>query len=415
MKIITLLFSLLISFAVTANINQIDIKKVTTDASRVELFRWLIENQSYYSHWTPEWNADKSREELSKKLTEVYGSFLVARAKSVDYQLLLGDVAHYLYNLDVKEYYDSAVTHYKKAKQVAPNDFRTDWFLAFHYAQSSALDKGVSLFLMAEKELPAKTPAEFWSEYVWTMSVANMPSHAIFGMDQEKKILGKKGFLEEQLGETIRKRLIAVDRDSTYQRNQIWSFSPGEKNSYTSRLLGVRATVDSSWNVIAHNYAKRFSALILNPTPIKTTSGKVVNYTIAIMMKSAEDTEKLDDYIQKFVANFAGKNKINFSQKYKNIVVYEIKESSMYQDMGGGHLYFIGVERQAPNYPGLLIEEMAKLPSESGVLRYYRPSSGRTRLPGKILYGVMLDASEEIHDKALQVFKDFFENQLTLE
>jgi tetratricopeptide (TPR) repeat protein len=399
-----------------ANINFIDISKISSDRKFVTAFNYIKENQHYYDHWTNEWSYDKPKEILINKLEENYSIFSSLPAKKEELYLLLGDIAHYLYNLDDTAYYNIAVESYDSAIRTNPNDYRTYWFLGFHYALSNVPTQAIDNFLKAQELLPIEQPADFWNEYAWATAVTNMPSHCIFAMDKVKSISGKEGSFETQQGQGIYKKIVAVDKDKSYKKEDIWTASQGTKTTFISRSLGIKILVDSTWIVSVYDYTNHQSAFIINPPTIKNEKGKEIHYTVAILIKSGNDKDKLEDYISNFVAKYPDKRKISYSDKYDKMVAYEIKDKSMYKDIGGGHLYMLGIERNAPKYPGLLLENPSKLPNgNTGQVTYYTASDSKDRFKGKIFYAIMLDSCEDIHEKSFAIFKALFDNQIMIE
>jgi len=88
----------------------------------------------------------------------------------------------------------------------------------------------------------------------------------------------------------------------------------------------------------------------------------------------------------------------------------------MYEDIGGGHLYMIGVERESPEFSGLQLENPELLPlGTPGQVSYYRGTNVKTRFKGKIFYAILLDSCEDIHDQSLAIFKELFDNQMVIE
>jgi len=419
MKHKILLFSFLFSVGnVFANIRHIDLSKITADPHLKTLFRFVADNEKYYSQWIPQWNYEKSKPELDLKLQEAYRAFYALQLSNEESYLLLGDIAHYLYNLEVKPYYDSALVNYHKATLANPKDFRCYWFVGFHFAQSTRLQDGIDNIFRAQRMLSSPGPADFWNEYAWVTAIANMPSHSVYAMDRAREILGTPGNMETQFGSIVRKRIVAVDRDSTYSKQAIWSVSNGEGNTFTSRPFGTKMNVDSTWQVSIYDYTKRMGAFVLSPPTAKNKNGRDIHYTIALLMKTAADNDELDTYLQQYISKFDEKKKINFSKKkYDKMLAYEIKDKTMYPDIGGGHLYMIGIERNAPPYPGLLLEDPSSFPdaNKKNEVSYYRPSNSRNRFTGKIFYAIILDSCEDIHEESLSVFKTFFEKQLVIE
>ncbi|MGE5317574.1 MAG: tetratricopeptide repeat protein [Chloroflexota bacterium] len=415
-KVIVFLIGALIAFDTFANVNNINISKICADSKCLSAFNDIKDNQQLYDHWTNEWKFDTPKEVVQIKLREYFTTFSSITPKNEELFLLLGDIAHYLYNLDDTAYFSKAVNNYNLAIKSNPKGYRAYWFLGFHYALSNVPTLAIENFLKAQELLPADQPADFWNEYAMATAITNMPSHCIYAMDQVKRISGVAGSFETQLGPTIHKRIVEIDKEMSYPKEDLWSISKGEKIVFTSRPLGIKILVDPKWKLSIYDYNKRQSAFIINPPAIKNKKGKEINYTVALMMKSANDNDQLVEYINNFVSNSPDKSKISFSEKYPHMIAYEIKDKSMYQDIGGGHLYMIGIERNTPTYPGLLLENPATLPDgKAGQVNYYNADNSKNRFNGKIFYMIMLDSCEDIHDQSLAIFKALFDNQIIIE
>src|ERR1019366_1647108 len=121
-------------------------------------------------------------------------------AKNAETELLLGDVAHYLYNMEVDEYYQKAVDHYLQAKALAPEDYRLYWFLGNHYALSANQVLSIQTFQTAMKYLPKRSVHElFWADYSVACTDASMPGTARYAAHQSSIIAGKMTYIEEQI------------------------------------------------------------------------------------------------------------------------------------------------------------------------------------------------------------------------
>jgi tetratricopeptide (TPR) repeat protein len=415
-KTTILLIGILTTLNIFSNVNYIEMSKISTESKSMTAFNYIKDNQQYFDHWTNEWNYYKPQKELIKNLRDNYATFSSIAPKNAELYLLLGDIAHYLYNLNDTAYYRMAINNYKSAIEVNPNDYRAYWFLGYHYVLSNVPTLGIDNFLKAQQLLPTKQPADFWNEFAWSTAMTNMPSHCIFAMDKTKSISGTSGSFESQLGQTIYKKIVAVDKDLSYKKEDIWSVSQGEKTTFTSRPLGIKILVDSTWELSIYDYKNRKSAFILNPPTIKSKKGKEIHYTVAIIMKSANNSDELDDYISSMTSKYSNKSKIAFSDKYEKMIAYEIKEKDMYKDMGGSNIYMIGIERNSPMYPGLLLENPVTLPKENtSKVTFYTAADSKDRFKGKIFYAIMLDSCEDIHEQSLSIFKTLFENQIIIE
>ncbi|MGC4038222.1 MAG: hypothetical protein QM764_19825 [Chitinophagaceae bacterium] len=415
-NIFLFLSAVLLTIQVFANVNYITISKISNDNKLITAFSFIKDNTKYYDHWTNEWTYDKPKEDFINTLREYFNNFSSLPAKNEETYLLLGDIAHYLYNMDDTSYYRVAVTNYEAAEKSTPADYRCYWFLGYHCTLSNVLDLGIANLLKAETLLPSQQPVDFWNEYAEATAIANMPSHCIYAMDKIKRISGKEGTFEQQLGKIIYDRIVPVDKNNSYDKKDIWMSTLGDKTTFTSRPLGIKIIVDSTWGLQIYDYQKNQTAFIMNPTTISNGKGKEIHYTIAIIMRTANDNDKLYDYISNFVSKYPDKKQITFSDKYDKIIAYEIKEKSMYQEIGGAHLYMIGIERNAPKYPGLLLENPMQMQGgKEGEVNYYAVAGSKGRFNGKIYYAILLDTCEDIYHDSFSIFKSLFENQIIIE
>ena len=399
-----------------ANVNFIDISKATGDSKFVREFSYLKDNKQFFDHWTNKWEYEKSKVEFITKLREIYSTFSSIPTKNQELYLLLGDISHYLYNLEDNAFDSLAVKNYNLAIKENALDYRNHWFLGFHYALSNLPIKAIENLLAAEKLLPAKQPAEFWNDYAEATALVNMPSHCIYAMDKVISITGLSGAFETQIGEPIIKRLIDLNKSTSYKKEEIWAFDKKDKVSFTSRPLGAKIIVDSIWNVSIYDYENYRSAFIINPPELRNPKEKKIGYSILVMFQVVSDEEKLDDLLNKLVAKYADKKKIEFTDKYAKVIAYEIKDKSIYCNMGGGHIYTIGIEREMPLYPGLLFETPFEIPAgKNRELSYYKAANFNNRFKSKIFYTVILDTCEDIHEQSYSVFKNLFDNQIIFE
>src|SRR4030095_12930568 len=300
------------------------------------------------------------------------------------------------YNMDDSASWSVAEKNYQQAITADPKEYRARWFLGYHYALSNVPISAIENFTKAQDLLPAQQPAEFWNDFAWAAAVANMPSTCIYAMDKVKSITGKEGSFQQQLGPTIYKRIVPVDKNKTYDRKDIWTASNGEKTTFTSRPLGIKLLVDSTWDLSVYDYENHQCAFIIKPPTITNKKGTEIHYTVALIMKTVNDNDQLDSFLDNFIGKFTDKKKISFSTKYDKIVAYEIKDKTMYPNIGGAHMYMIGIERDATKYPGLLLEKPVTLPEEdSAGLHFYQAGESKDRFKGKIFYAIMLDTCED--------------------
>jgi len=244
-----------------------------------------------------------------------------------------------------------------------------------------------------------------------------MPSHSIYAMDKAKDILKEPGYFEAQLGQTIRKRIIPVDRDSSYSYNRIWNASVSDYITFICRPLGLKIAVDSTWNINLYPYQKNQSVITIVPPAIKNKNGREITYTIALIIKAEQKGDKLETFINNFISRYPESTKINFSDKYKDMIAFDLKDKNIYKEIGGGHMNMLGIKRERPPFPGLKLEEPISIPKDGkpGEMTYYRAGNSLDRFAGTLYYAIMLDACEDIYPQAFKVFKDMFISQIIIE
>lgn len=94
--------------------------------------------------------------------------------------------------------------------------------------------------------------------------------------------------------------------------------------------------------------------MIINPSGITNKKGKPINYTIALFIKLPKPNETLDDFIREIVSKYPDKKKLNICAKYPGQLSYEFFDNDMYKEIGGAHMDIIGLERNEPEYDGLI-------------------------------------------------------------
>lgn len=407
---------LLLPFTVSANIHHIDLAKLNASSNVTKELRFLNENERYFDHWSAEWNYTVTRASLVKGLKNVYRVFKPKAEGNLEQHLLMGDVSFYLYNLNEQDYFEIAENQYQKAIDLAPTNFKPHWFMANLYANANLPDKAIAQYRLAQKYLPVKTPALFWEQLAFATAAANMPSSCIRAMDQANSILGHPSTFERSLGVHIRSLIRPIQRDSSYSNRDIWSYQEGVRMTFVSRPLGMRMAVKPHWQLDLGDYANGKAGFSIVPDTAKSRKGTQITYTLAGIMKVTNQDDDLNTYVNSLLMDVTDKKRIHFSDKYPDMIAWEIKDKEMYESVGGAHMYLVGIKRPMPEYPGLLLEQPVLLDhSNSGELEYFRASGSRNRFGGVIFYAFILDACEDVFKEADAFFRDFMENQLVLE
>lgn len=400
-----------------ADIKYIDIHKVDPAGRYASQFKTLIDNLSYFDHWSQQWSYPVSRDSLIRQLKTGLILFSSLNSDPLESDLLLGEIAHYLYNLDQQDYYDTAEAYYLKAIRIDRKDCRGHWFLANHYILSNEIVKGVQSFQTARELASDQTPADFWQEYAYGMMFAGKPSHCLYALDQFRR-KGGSSPLARVMDSTIRSKCIQADPDSTYANKDLWEASRnGQLVSFTSRALGTKMDIDAGWSMRFNGFTKRMTAIFLTPGILTNQKGEKIGYNILLIAKVASEGETLQSFMAPLMKPSVNRDPVFvLSDIYSNGLSYTLQDKSAYADKGGAHIHYIGIERDLPAYPGLALENQVEdLKGKAGGVQYYLLQPVRNRFPGKIFYFFVLDTCEDIHAASWDVFRNLVTHQMIIE
>ncbi|HTR30596.1 MAG TPA: hypothetical protein VMH27_15090 [Puia sp.] len=382
--------------------------------------QFLLENLAYYDHWSADWIYNIPKDSLTRELKRclyVYGSL---RTDEFERYLLLGEIAHYLYNLDQRAYYDTAEMYYKEAIGLNGKDCRGYWFLGYAYVTSDEIEKGVAAFRQALQLADDRTGIDFWQEYAFAMYVGFMPFHCRYGLDQYKR-RGGSSLLWKVMDSTLRAKCLAADPDITYRSSALWQAErKGSQIQLLSYPLGIRISIDSNWQLQLGGFGKRMAAFGIQPPALASASGKRIGYSIGMVVKVAENGERLEDFMASLMQRTPGMRDASFPFRnvFPNGISYSFNSDSLYADRGGARLRFVGIERPVPAYPGLALEEdqlPVKLKEEAGKLNFFTMGVMRTRFPDRIFYFFLLDSCEDIREESWNGFQQFLTRQVVLD
>jgi tetratricopeptide (TPR) repeat protein len=181
-RILLLLNLLLFLFIVKssyANLQAINIGAIKEWKTFEEEIDYLWDNQGMYRHYQPTWSFPVTRESVIEKLETLLKKIdkLESKNKSnIDYYLLKGDIAHYLYNLDATKYYKPALAYYEKTKKIDKNDYRAYWFIGQHQCLSGHDIQGIDSYReIIDIAEPSSLHWAFWGDYSNCAAIGFMP------------------------------------------------------------------------------------------------------------------------------------------------------------------------------------------------------------------------------------------------
>ena len=132
MRKIILLLLFILSTNLYGNINYIQWDSIPKSADYTDEIDYLKTYVQYFDHWSQAWDYPVEKSTLVEELQNSYNNFSTLDSQNVEVNLLLGDIAHYLYNLEYSKGFENAIHYYNKAISLAPSAYRGYWFLANH-------------------------------------------------------------------------------------------------------------------------------------------------------------------------------------------------------------------------------------------------------------------------------------------
>ena len=399
-----------------ANVNAIDFSQIKYPTQLQGDIDFLKGHDYIYNHWVHDWNADVPKAKVTGTLTSLFAELSKLTNKNTETYLALGDIAHYLYNMEVDEYYQKALDNYEQAKALSPRDYRVYWFLGNHYALSDKAVLAIQTYQVALQYKPAAVHQYFWADYAVACGNASMLGTARYAARQESKVEGQESYVEKELLPVFGTRLKTAPVDSAIKSDEIWDlYGAGGSNVIINNyLLGLGLKIDSNWNYEVSDYRNRKSHITLVPFKATSKKGRKISYSIMVLAGAAKSGETLQQFLDLFTGTYTDRKLVSFKVGNVNSgLAYEIKDPSVYKDIGGGHFYAMAIERNAPEFPGMALEtpvEMPKPQGGTGEMKFYRAPQIFGRLSSKIYYLILLDSCEDIHEESTAVFDDFLRN-----
>jgi tetratricopeptide (TPR) repeat protein len=396
------------------NIHAIDFSKVHYPAQLQDKIDFLKNNEQLYDHWFPNWSSSIPKTDVVAQLKAIYSGLDNVTAKTIETWLLLGDVAHYLYNLDEQDYYDKAVTNYQQARSLAPNDYRGYWFVAHHYSLAAEPVLAIEAFQQAVQILPAHPSFLFWNDYAGACMLAGMYGTARYVAHQASIMQGFTSPIEAEIIKISGKSMRPPPVDTTLSDKEVWNLlgKSGRNLTVNSWVMGTQFAVDSTWNLQLGGYSKHLTYAVVIPDKITSKKGVEIGFSFLVMAKVADENESLQQFLDNFTQKSADRKPITLPfSKTNNGLAYETKDPSIYSNIGGAHGYAIAVERDMPEFPGLKLDKPSSPPKgEPGKVHYFVAQQKEGRIKAKLFYLIIFDSCEDIHDESLKVFDNFLRN-----
>ena len=403
-SIIRLAAVLLAAAPAIASLSDIHIEKLPQQDSVREAMAEASAVAQFAQSWSDKWHYQTPKDQVASQLRDSLDKLQKAIAAAPDNPellLLTGLVAHYAYNVDVEDAYDLAVKSYQQARQLAPDDYRAEWFLGIHECEGAQVNPGMKLLMGLEDHWAwNRLPADFWGDYMFCASVANMPSHLLRAGDHLAKLHAPTSEVIDFLVDTARKRYQAPDLDATYSKEQVWESHQVESRwVFTSYMCGFAFSPLGEWRMKLMTQ-KGTCAVQLGTGPHPSRAGDI-KPTLLILARQPKPKETLSDFLHSFAHDPAAKPIAVPRCLSGQSLSAEVTRPNAYGAAGNGYGLWLAFERPAPEFPGLLFERPAgpEAPKD-GKVSYFHPNERIHRLEGTLYYLVLLDTPDSVLNEA---------------
>ena len=417
---IVLLVLITVNLSLFANIKYINYKSFPEYDQNWRDIAYVYTHQYYMEIYTPEWNYDVDKTELINKMESVFTLFSELQLKdpeNIDLNLFIGEIAHFLFNLDVPGYFDLAIQYYEKAKEIEPKDIRSDWFLGFHLSQAAQPIKGMEKLLHVSTAMPPlKMPPFFWVEYATSAYYAQMYWNSLQAIEYFKELSDEVIPFIENLYDDIHSDMVVPDVYQEYEISDLWtSIFGAEVPSYKSYLLGMNIENPKNWNLQFNRFKYAKSNFILKPERYNGYENKKVGSTIVSLINVNYDDSNLSEYMDSLLKDHQIITEKKIDLPYEDVIAYSIKDPTLYTEQGGGELFMIGIRRPSPETPGISIEKPAIFPEVTDGVKYFNIDKIYKRFDQDIFYVFVLDACKSIFDEAYPDYLNFIKENVIIE
>lgn len=403
-----------------ANLQAINIGAINDWKSLEKEIDYLWENQGMYRHFQITWTFPVTRESVIDRLEDLLkklNNLESKNKKNIDYYLLKGDIAHYLYNLDAIKYYNPALNFYETAKKIDKRDYRANWFIGQHQCLSGHDKPGIESYreIINEAE-PSSLHWAFWGDYADSSLICMMHLNYLMAFENMSKNKAEYKKIEEEpfydSYTKIKKLALISDPGEKYENKQFWKKASDEE-IYLSVPLGIRIKSSKNWTSKFTGFNEKKNIAMIETEKIKGKNKSDVNSRISIISYIPDKGEDKSLFIKRITSAFPNAKKISIKNKFNSDEIYEVSDSETSKDEGGIRTTMMFIEREEPVNPGVIIEyPMLGELKGNFILKY---ENFYTRFSGKIIYFILLQSPESIYKKSVKTYIDFINNNLTLD
>lgn len=413
-KCVALITALFIAApAMGIGLNDIQKSKLPHDSTVLKAYASVEAIESYVQGWEQNWTYPIPKSEVVTQIKSSLAAIqqaLLRHPQNEELWLLTGLTAHYAYNVDVEADYRIAEESFRKAHELAPEDYRSEWFLGVHECEAAQLKQGTDKLLSLEQAFPWKQlPYDFWDDYLFCANLADMPAHALRAGDRAIELGAPASDTRSFLMEAARKRFKVPDPLGTYPIKEVWDSDERDSGAsfFWNSMFGFGFVSKGDWKLQLPDVQKGVCAAVIHIGPYHGKVGDVFP-EIVVIVRQPKQGETLQDFITTISSDQSAEPSAAPGCPFPGCLGAELVRPGMYKAEGNGHFVIFAFRRDQPEYPGLLFEEpSAPTPTKNSGVQYFRPVSRFKRLQGTLYYFVGLDTAASVLQEAKRDYKSF--------
>jgi hypothetical protein len=406
---------LLVATPASAGLKAIHKNRLPDDGQVRPAYANALSVENLVKDWSPTWRYRTPKSKVASLLESSLAALQNARRtapKNEELLLLIGLVAHYAYNVDVKGSYQTAVSALEEAHKLSPGDYRPEWFLGIHQCEANELKHGMDKFLAVENRFPwRKLPIGFWDDYITCATLANMPAHVLRAVSHLNVLHAPASADVDFSAKLARNRFKPTAPTAEYPASKVWTVEkPGRALKLTNTMFGFAFSVPLAWKVRVADAAKGTCSARIQTGPDRGKASRVFP-EIFVLSRQAKPGETMLDFLKQVSPPVKLTPTRLPGCALPRCRAYEGRAPQWYRPEGGGVTILEVLRAKAPEFPGLLFESPEAPPSSGGTqLKYFRPTTQLHRLPGTLYYLVLLDTARSVLTRAENDYERFLKH-----
>lgn len=393
---LSVLSLLLLCLPCCAAVRDIPKYRLPADPAFQDTYETLERIETMVDHWDAKWRYATPREQVVGQLAAALKTVQAAHDRAPDeleLTLLLGVVAHYGYNVDLPQSYELAMSMFGKAKALAPGDIRGTWFEAAHVCQSAKPASGMKAFLVIEQSHPWKSlPVDFWDDYMACGTVTVMPAHVLRAADYLSKLNAPANVMRSFLMKANAQRFTDPEQKNIPQE-QAWSVrnTDSSKVRIGSYLCGFSMDIPGDWEI---GFAPVSEQTCIVQMQLPQEKKAALHSQVAVVARPAKSAETVKEFLRASIKHGEIQDLAELPCPVASCVQVKLADKNKAGKDGDEIGWLIALEKEEPEYRGLLLEEPTDPPTKKeDKPQYFHPLERSARARGRIFYLFVLDTS----------------------